>query len=403
MNSSDINYQIDEINKKKSSPKYELPFIKLTINGRKNESTQIIKKVKNSKKIINNQVDQLLLKGFNGTLDDFYKVYGKKKSYNKKKTIKKFKYFDTLLFKSDVLAGPIKKTKIKEFNFMSKNKNKNVINEYKYKKSKNNNFEEIKSKSDIGLKNLSVQSSYYKNNSQNNTKYFSKESIINLQKEKLERINNIRKILCQKSRNISIDEDKSFHKSSIKDISIKDDEESKTTKIEDFPTPIQILKKQNFLRKGNSKKINTIFKKYFKVKNEDTKLKSILDPLRTGFKSNLKEVLKYEGKEKKNICMKKTTANIIAFGNAFQIIDDDAFYKDHKRIISVYPAIEKEANLLVPINKKRDERLINKLENNERKIRLIVHDNSELLKILSSKVRTMKASKSQITFFKKKV
>ena len=101
--------------------------------------------------------------------------------------------------------------------------------------------------------------------------------------------------------------------------------------------------------------------------------------------------------------MKKSTANIISFGNAFQIMDDSDFYKGHKRIISVYPGIEKEANLLVPINKKRDESLIDKLENNERKIKYIVHDSEAILRIIKSKAKSIKPSKSQALFYKKKI
>ena len=61
-----------------------------------------------------------------------------------------------------------------------------------------------------------------------------------------------------------------------------------------------------------------------------------------------------EGKHRQNIWIKKSTANIISYGNSFQIMADEDFYKDHKRIIGVYPNIEREANILVFENKVRD-------------------------------------------------
>ena len=360
--------------------------------------------------MINNEVEQLLLSGFNGTLDDFYKIYGRKEIVKKKKPKFSFKFVNTLLYKSDVLQGPIKLTKTKEFNFMNRSKDRianmlTLLNNYTKKKeiSDSHSFEKNKNKVSSDLKNSSTQFVESKNKSLSNNKYINREFIINHQKEKLQKINNIRKILCLKSRNISID-DKSFHNSfSNKDISIKECEENKDSNKDNLIKVIRILKKPKQLKKSNTKKINNIFKKYIKEKNEDKQLKSILDPLRTGFKSNLKEVQKIEGKDKQNIWMKKSTANIISFGNAFQIMDDSDFYREHKRIISVYPGIEKEANLLVPINIKRDESLIDKLQNNERKIRYIVHDSDAILRIIKSKAKSIKPSKSQVLFYKKKI
>ena len=79
---------------------------------------------------------------------------------------------------------------------------------------------------------------------------------------------------------------------------------------------------------------------------------------------------------------------------------DEDFYRDHKRIIGVYPNIEREANILVLENKARDKSIIDKLEFNERKIRYIVNDSDELLKKI--RANSIKPSKSQISFYKRK-
>ena len=411
----------------KSFAKYELPFIKVTLSGRKNETTHILRKVKNSKSLINKQLDNLLFTGFNGTLDDFYRVYGRKNSIKIKKPKLRVKLSNTLLFQSDVLQGPIKLTKTKEFNFMNKNKQKvvnmrtllneyNKKNELKLEKTKDN----IKNKTalNINIKNISKNSIESPKDYSN---LYNKEYIINKQREeleKLQKINKIRKILSLKSRNIFKDNNKSLQKSTVQNNSIKENEIKKEPKKkEENKTKENITKKydnsyiaklihkksKRFGNNKSSKNIKKIFRKYIEKKNKNddsSKFKYILDPLRTGFKSDLKEVQKLEGKDRQNIWIKKSTANIISYGNSFQIMADEDFYKDHKRIIGVYPNIEREANILVFENKARDERITDKLEYNERKIRYIVNDSDELLKKIKSK--SMKPSKSQIYFYKKK-
>ena len=443
----DKNMQID---------KKKLPFQKINFIGKKNENTQILRKVKNSKNVINNQVDELLLTGFNGTMDDFYKVYGKRQSLKICKPKEKIKLGNSLLFKSDVAAGPIKLTKIQEFNFMNKIKTKEMkklLDKYTNKNESKYNFnfdkskENIKNKSalDITSKNFSH---IYFNNSNYPYIYFNKDNIINKQKvqlEKLKKINKIRKILNIKSRNALKNE--SFKKNKIKKFktyqednnqnkeiepkkiiedynekekskqmdefeekenekekNIKGENEEKEGKkeIEEYKTQnLKIKEGKNEINERNNKNIKKIFKKYFKKKNDVKKLKKVLDPLRSGYKTNLKEIYQYEGKDKQFIFIKRSTANLISFGKSFQIMSDEHFYKDHKRIISVYPNIEKEANILVMEKKPRKENLIEKLETNERKIRFIVNDSDALLKTIKSK--SLKLSKSQSSFHKIKL
>ena len=132
-----------------------------------------------------------------------------------------------------------------------------------------------------------------------------------------------------------------------------------------------------------------------KKKDDQTKLKKVLDPLQRAFKSNLKEVQKFIGNNRENIWMKKSTANLISFGNAFQLMADDIFYRDHKRIIGKYPELEKEAEILVPLNKVRDNSIIKKLEKNERKIRFICNDNDALMRGINRMYLENKMMKSK--------
>ena len=157
------------------------------------------------------------------------------------------------------------------------------------------------------------------------------------------------------------------NKSTHKTIFFKDNNKSKSSKNENDEKIIH--------------DVNKVFNKFLKKKKDDqTKLKKVLDPLQRAFKSNLKEVQKFIGNSRENIWMKKSTANLISFGNAFQLMPDDIFYRNHKRIIGKYPELEKEAEILVPLNKVRDRSIIQKMEKNERKIRFICNDNDLLMR-----------------------
>ena len=69
------------------------------------------------------------------------------------------------------------------------------------------------------------------------------------------------------------------------------------------------------------------------------------------------------------IWIKKSTANIVSYGKSFQLMSDDIFYKERKRIIGIYPKIERDAEILIP-RKKIEKRspLIKKLQENVQKI-----------------------------------
>ena len=419
------------INKYKSLPKYELPFIKMTIEGKKGETLQIVRKVNKSKKHINDHYDILLYEGFNGSLEDFYKIYGKKEVIVKKKPKGKIKLSSSLLLKSDLLSKPLQKTITKEFNFMNKQKEKrmnmktllNLItikdNFKKINLEKNKDKPRNKSAFDIDTKNDFYKTSLIQKSSNNDI--IDNEKRTNLLKMK--KIKNIRKLLNEKSRNIlKKEENIDFQKSTFEKIienqenNEKDKKNEKNEKNQKFPknytklNRIEMIrsimeksekKKKKKKKKNNSSRIiNETFNQLLDDKEDDKKkFKKVLDPLADGFKSHLKEVKINEGRDKYNIWIKKSTANIVSFGNSFQLMADDAFYKDHKRIISKYPDIEREANILVPeVKTREDNKIIERLENNDRKIRNIINDNDNLLKHIKNKYleeKYLRYSKSQ--------
>lgn len=136
-----------------------------------------------------------------------------------------------------------------------------------------------------------------------------------------------------------------------------------------------------------TQKINKVFKKYLKkMKSDKAKFKKVLDPLEKGFKSNLKEVQKFTGNSRENIWMKSSTANLISFGDTFQSMDDDIFYKDRKKIIHKYPEIEKAADIFNPVVKiVRDTSIIKNLEKNDKRIKFICSDSDSILRGIKRK------------------
>ena len=429
MNLTTIDFNSNNyLNKKNPFIKYELPFIKINIQGKKGETTHIIRKLNNSKNHINEHLDQLLFTGFNGNLEDLHKMYGINNNPQKRKSKPKKKLFNRLLLKYDLLFKPIQKTVTKEFNFVSKNKVK-IINmktlmtlmskKDKFKHIINKNKGNIRSKSayDINSKKIPNMKTTIDQKLLNDTYY---NNFIENKKEsnkKMKKINQMRKLLSIKSRNIlKNDENKSTFET-FRDNQEIQEKEQKPEKEEKNLANLKriniiraIIEKEDKKKKKNklSESVKLKFKKLLAKENKDDKeqFKTLLDPLSLAFKGLLKEVKMNEGKDKHNIWIKKSTANLVSFGNSFQLMSDELFYKDHKRIISKYPDIEREANILVPEKKVReDNKIIEKIENNERKIRDIINENDNLLKIIRSRClnsKHIRYSKSQSSIHPKK-
>ena len=386
-----------------SIPQFELPFIKIILEGKKGETTQILRKVTKSNNYINNHVEKLLLEGFNGTKEDFDKLYGKNQANKRIKSKGKIKLNNNILLRSDFFYKPMQKTIPKEFKFANnRNIDKNIImkNLFSFRNniSKDNNkkiLKKNKSAYDINSKNLSISNSnFYKtsidiNNQRNNSMIY-KEKF-----SKMKKIKRIRKLLNEKSRNLLKDNNNiDFQKSSYELIKENNEKEDKSEdkkinldRIEVIKSIILKSEKKKKESKDSSEIINKTFQILLNEKEDDkVKFKKILDPLSDGFKGQLKEVKKNEGKERYNIWIKRSTANLVSFGNAFQLIADDQFYKERKRIVSKYPDIERQANIIVPSKIEREgDKIIEKMEDNERLIRNIVRDKDSRLKNIEEK------------------
>lgn len=300
-----------------------------------------------------------------------------------------------LLIKDDYL-GPIKLTKVKEFNFTLRQKNKLLekINQLKTLKNNENKFNKNfktnkicingiinNNTSKFNNNNNSINNGSYNiyyNNSTNNifnnstTNNFYNNSLNSLkgsyffykntnQNKTMRRLNNrslsqnnfitLRDILTNTSHNINNINDK------LKNY------------IRRHHNEVKIIHSENYNK--TSKKMKSFDKR------RKSSLFDILDSLKRKHKDQiLKRVKKDDGgTNNQNIWIKKSTANLVSFGKSFLYLADDLFYREKKRILAKYPEIEKDADLRVPI--KNDINFIKKMHKQK------MEQNSKLIKDLN--------------------
>ena len=396
----------------KSPLKFELPFVKINL-ARKNESTHIIRRMNNSKRVVRKHLDTLLLTGFEGTYDDLNKVYMRNENLRKRKNKQKNK--SSLLLRSVLLSKSIHLTKVKEFNFNNKKKdNKNMkiktaLNIYKVKNKGNKDSKKENNENNINEEDITDISSVI--NPKNSDLSIIKDKINKKKKLKfigMKKIKNIRKLLTRQSNNLLKDNNKN---SLLKISNEKNKENNEEEKISMKNTRLNFAKRLIERTEKNKHKcnynnsaddINEIFDKYLKKRDDTKELKRIFGPLANGFREGLKEVKKDIGQY---IWIKRSTANLISFGNSFKLMADDIFYKEHKRIIEKYPNLERDAKIILPIKKvKENKEIINQLENNEKIIKSIFNESEKIVKGVHLKFSkfSKKYSNSQPSIMHKK-
>ena len=396
----------------KSPLKFELPFVKINL-ARKNESTHIIRRMNNSKRVVRKHLDTLLLTGFEGTYDDLNKVYMRNENLRKRKNKQKNK--SSLLLRSVLLSKSIHLTKVKEFNFNNKKKdNKNMkiktaLNIYKVKNKGNKDSKKENNENNINEEDITDISSVI--NPKNSDLSIIKNKINKKKKLKfigMKKIKNIRKLLTRQSNNLLKDNNKN---SLLKISNEKNKENNEEEKISMKNTRLNFAKRLIERTEKNKHKcnynnsaddINEIFDKYLKKRDDTKELKRIFGPLANGFREGLKEVKKDIGQY---IWIKRSTANLISFGNSFKLMADDIFYKEHKRIIEKYPNLERDAKIILPIKKvKENKEIINQLENNEKIIKSIFNESEKIVKGVHLKFSkfSKKYSNSQPSIMHKK-
>ena len=400
----------------KSPPKFELPFVKINL-GRKNESANILGKMNNSKRVVKKHLDTLLLTGFEGTFEDLNKVYMRNEKLRRKKNRDKKRNNSSLLLRSDLLYKSIHLTKVKEFNFSNKKKenknmNKTVLNIYKIKNldNKENKIEKENNKNNINDEDISNLSTVINPKNSDLSITNNKDNTIKKKKLKfngIKKIKIIRNILTKKSNNLLKDIDTdiilkaSKEKEENKDEKKKEELSMAATRL-NFAKRLLEKNKHKCNYNNSADDINEIFDKFLKKRNDRKELKKVCGSLADGFREGLKEVKRDIGQY---IWIKRSTANLISFGNSFKLMADDVFYKEHKRIIEKYPSLERDAKIILPKKIVKDNRkIINKMEDNEKKIKNIFDESEKIVKGVHLKLSkySMKYSNSQPSIFHKK-
>ena len=98
----------------------------------------------------------------------------------------------------------------------------------------------------------------------------------------------------------------------------------------------------------------------------------------------LKQIKVRENKKNKLIWVKKSTANLISFGQVSQSINDEQFYMERKRIIESYRNYEREADIYTTSKEKQNYRSEVGYQN-LKKIDELLAQNTQLIKDILEK------------------
>ena len=407
-----------QINQKKRSLKFKVssPFLKINVDKKK-YYPNLSKRLENAKMVINSQTDKLLIEGFEGDAEDFQKYYNKVTNLKLKNIANIKKRRKNIFLIRDGYSGPIKLTKTKEFNLAPRQKDKllskiKLQNKYnsntnlKYSKINNIYFNNqngmnnttkshnissnysiyqsnIYNKSGNNSKNLNYDKPEYNtiNGSYGNTFYFYKNST--------DRHNKNNKYL--KSRSISLN---NF-------VTLRDILNDTSYNVKDINLKLKRYIQKNDINGISSKSTrntNKTTRMFNLIKGKDDQLRTTLESLQNikdkNNEKNLKLIKKDEGVNSQNIWIKRSTANLISFGNSFINLDDNHFYQERNRFMNNYPKVEKEANIdddhiIIKENGISKEYIL-KMDKNSRKINELSNLNNRIIKKLKNRINEIK-------------
>ena len=279
----------------------------------------------------------------------------------------------------------IKLTKTKEFHFNSNNDFLRFrLNKYKLKKNENNKsyfsktstlclcpiYEKIKS-------NIFINSNLYDSNNFEITIDKGKEDIRGINKIMVKKIPNI-KISGKNKNNIDKifkmqyllnDTNRNFHNINYSLINLSQNKNKPLNNLK------RICPKRINPNENRSNIQNTT------IENDKINYQELFEPIKELLNKPLKQIkVNNEKNNIKQIWMKRSTANLLSFGQVSQNMHDDVFYKERKRIVESYPKYEKEANIAVKEKKKNFNESIIKLNLFSKKVDNIINMNKILMK-----------------------
>ena len=299
------------------------------------------------------------------------------------------------LSKDSKHLNKLKLTKTKEFHFNSMNDILRLrLNKYKHKKNENNkgNFsqtlslylspthEKIKNHNFINNNLYDSNNSFEITLSKNNGKTENLKKMIvrkipkiNLSEKKIN-IKTIEKMY--KMQSILSDTNKNFHNINYNLLNLNDKKNNSTLN--------DLYKLGIKLIKPNENNIQNIT-----IEKDKINYQELFEPIKELLNKPLKQIKINNSKNNYNklVWMKRSTANLLSFGQVSQSMHDDVFYKERKRIVESYPKYEKDANIDVKEKKKANYGPSVRLKEYFKKIDNLVNMNKTLMKNIYIKMK----------------
>ena len=252
----------------------------------------------------------------------------------------------------------------------------------------------IKKYKDIDDKNKSLSES--KVNSSKILKQNNSNSNLKIDSSQINNTSSVSNTLKTYNNNISKKQiNKTFSKINTLEKTLKDTQKNSMKIIKKIKRYKILSKKENenitdiIQHKEESiKKIQDLIDNENLKKNRITRINynKILGPLHKE-KDNLLKKMDLNQKAKRQIWLKESTVNLIKFGQYFNLMDDEQFFRQRKKIIKKFADIEKESDIIDGIQTER----INKtnlgkgIKKNIQIIKQIVENNFDFYKNVSKK------------------
>ena len=377
-----------------------LPFLNVQINDAKLPMDISIRRSKN---IINREtsklVDEFQILNFQNNLKN-HNVSKSSQNLKENPKLKKFRRIqinngniftneNNLFLKKQILNMKSSGNNIRKYRLIKniklssgRDRYISLIKKYKDIDDKNKSLSESKINSSKILK---------KNNSNSNLKI--EESQINNTSSASNTLKTYNNNISKKPLN------KTFSKINTLEKTLKDTQRNSINIIKKIRRYKILSKKENenitdiFQNKEESmKNIQDLIDNENLKKNRITRINinKILGPLRKE-KDNLLKQIDSNQKEKRQIWLKESTVNLIKFSQYFNLMDDEQFFRQRKKIIKKFADIEKESEIIDGIQTQR----VNKpnfgkrIKKNNRIIKQIVDNNFDFYKNVSKKYECM--------------
>ena len=145
-------------------------------------------------------------------------------------------------------------------------------------------------------------------------------------------------------------------------------------------------------KEGSLQKMQDLIDEENLQKNRITRVnfKKILGPIKN-VKDTLLKKMDLNKKVKRQIWLKQSTVNLIKFGQYFNLMDDEQFFRQRKKIIKKFADIEKESDIIDGIQTERNNKheFGKGIKKNNKIIKRIVENNFDFYKNVTKKYGDM--------------